>query len=114
MCNATCPTYAINGNELEGPRGRIYLIKDMLENNKPANKKIAKHIDSCLSCYGCMTTCPSGVNYMHLIDHGRNHVEETYKRPLLDRLFRNILSYTLPKPNVFLFLAFANKNYKTF
>ena len=80
MCNATCPTYGINGDELEGPRGRIYLIKDMLENNKPANKKIAQHIDSCLSCYSCMTTCPSGVNYMHLIDHGRNHVEETYKK----------------------------------
>jgi glycolate oxidase iron-sulfur subunit len=114
MCNATCPTYAINGDELEGPRGRIYLIKDMLENKKPANKKIAQHIDSCLSCYGCMTTCPSGVNYMHLIDHGRNHVEETYKRPLFDRLFRNILSLTLPKPNVFLFLALATKIIKPF
>ena len=79
MCNATCPTYGINGEELEGPRGRIYLIKDMLENKKPATKEIAKHIDSCLSCYSCMTTCPSGVNYMHLIDHGRNYVEETYK-----------------------------------
>ena len=105
MCNATCPTYAINGNELEGPRGRIYLIKDMLENKKPANKKIAQHIDSCLSCYACMTTCPSGVNYMHLIDHGRNHVEETYKRPFLDRVFRNVLSYVLPKPNTFLIFS---------
>ncbi len=114
MCNATCPTYAINGDELEGPRGRIYLIKDMLENNKPANKKIVKHIDSCLSCYGCMTTCPSGVNYMHLIDHGRNHVEETYKRPLSDRFFRNILSYTLPKPNIFLLLTFAVKIIRPF
>ena len=93
MCNATCPTYGISGDELEGPRGRIYLIKDMLENNKPANKKIAQHIDSCLSCYSCMTTCPSGVNYMHLIDHGRNYVEETYKRPFLDRTFRSV-SYT--------------------
>ena len=102
MCNATCPTYQVIGDELDGPRGRIYLIKDMLENNKPANEKIAKHIDRCLSCYACMTTCPSGVNYMHLIDHGRNHVEETYKRPLFDRLMRNILSYTLPKPKVFL------------
>ena len=86
MCNATCPTYGINGDELEGPRGRIYLIKDMLENNKPANKKIAKHIDSCLSCYSCMTTCPSNVNYMHLIDHGRNHIEKTYKREIKDFL----------------------------
>ena len=114
MCNATCPTYAINGNELEGPRGRIYLIKDMLENKKPANKKIAQHIDSCLSCYGCMTTCPSGVNYMHLIDHGRNHVEETYKRPLFDRLFRNILSLTLPKPNIFLLLVIATQIVRPF
>ena len=114
MCNATCPTYGINGDELEGPRGRIYLIKDMLENNKPANKKIAKHIDSCLSCYSCMTTCPSGVNYMHLIDHGRNHVEETYKRPFLDRTFRNILSFVLPKPNIFLILAIASKVIKPF
>ena len=114
MCNATCPTYGINGDELEGPRGRIYLIKDMLENNKPANKKIAKHIDSCLSCYSCMTTCPSGVNYMHLIDHGRNHVEETYKRPFLDRTFRNILSFVLPKPNIFFIFAIASKVIKPF
>jgi glycolate oxidase iron-sulfur subunit len=114
MCNATCPTYGISGDELEGPRGRIYLIKDMLENNKPANKKITKHIDSCLSCYACMTTCPSGVNYMHLIDHGRNHVEETYKRPFLDRVFRNVLSYVLPKPNTFLILALVSKIVKPF
>jgi glycolate oxidase iron-sulfur subunit len=83
------------GDELDGPRGRIYLIKDMLENNKPANEKIVKHIDRCLSCYSCMTTCPSGVNYMHLIDHGRNHIEKTYKRPLGDRLIRNFLASTL-------------------
>ena len=101
MCNATCPTYEIIGDELDGPRGRIYLIKDMLENNKPANKKISKHIDRCLSCYACMTTCPSGVNYMHLIDHGRDHVEKTYKRPFLDRLMRGILSFTLPNPRIF-------------
>ena len=109
MCNATCPTYGISGDELEGPRGRIYLIKDMLENNKPANKKITQHIDSCLSCYACMTTCPSGVNYMHLIDHGRNHVEETYKRPFIDRIFRNILSFVLPRPKVFLSLVILTK-----
>ena len=114
MCNATCPTYGISGDELEGPRGRIYLIKDMLEKNKPANKKIAKHIDSCLSCYACMTTCPSGVNYMHLIDHGRNHVEATYKRPLFERLIRNVLSYTLPRPNIFLILTVLTKIIKPF
>ena len=97
FCNATCPTYQLLGDELDGPRGRIYLIKDMLENNKPANEHIVKHIDRCLSCYSCMTTCPSGVNYMHLIDHGRNHIEKTYKRPLVDRLIRNFLSITLSK-----------------
>ena len=95
FCNATCPTYQILGDELDGPRGRIYLIKDMLENNKPGNEKIVKHIDRCLSCYSCMTTCPSGVNYMHLIDHGRKHIEKTYRRPLKDRLIRNFLSRVL-------------------
>ena len=97
FCNATCPTYQLLGDELDGPRGRIYLIKDMLENNKPANEKIVKHIDRCLSCYSCMTTCPSGVNYMHLIDHGRSHIEKTYKRPFRDRLIRSFLSITLSK-----------------
>ena len=97
FCNATCPTYNLLGDELDGPRGRIYLIKDMLEKNKPANEKIVKHIDRCLSCYSCMTTCPSGVNYMHLIDHGRSHIEKTYKRPLADRIIRNFLSWSLSK-----------------
>jgi glycolate oxidase iron-sulfur subunit len=114
MCNATCPTYAINGDELDGPRGRIYLIKDMLENNKPANKKIAKHIDRCLSCYACMTTCPSGVNYMHLIDHGRNHVEATYKRPIFDRIMRTLLSITLPNPKIFELLTWLVKIIRPF
>ena len=114
MCNATCPTYEILGDELDGPRGRIYLIKDMLENNKPANKKISKHIDRCLSCYACMTTCPSGVNYMHLIDHGRKHVEKTYKRPLLERLIRSALSFALPNPRIFMILAFTTKAIKPF
>ncbi len=98
FCNATCPTYKLLGDELDGPRGRIYLIQDMLEKNKPANEKIVKHIDRCLSCYSCMTTCPSGVNYMHLIDHGRNHIEKTYKRPFKDRITRAFLSKVLPKP----------------
>ena len=98
FCNATCPTYDLLGDELDGPRGRIYLIKDMIENNKPANEKIVKHIDRCLSCYSCMTTCPSGVNYMHLIDHGRKHIEKTFKRPLGDRFIRNFLSQTIPYP----------------
>ncbi len=101
FCNATCPTYNLLGDELDGPRGRIYLIKDMIEKNKPANEKIVKHIDRCLSCYSCMTTCPSGVNYMHLIDHGRNHIEKTFKRPLYDRIIRNFLSIIMPNPTLF-------------
>ena len=105
FCNATCPTYNLLGDELDGPRGRIYLIKDMLEKNKPANEKIVKHIDRCLSCYSCMTTCPSGVNYMHLIDHGRSHIEKTYKRPLNERIIRNLLSWTLPKARNFKFIS---------
>jgi len=105
FCNSTCPTYEVLGNELDGPRGRIYLIKDMLENNKPANENIVKHIDRCLSCYGCMTTCPSGVNYMHLIDHGRNHIEKTYKRPFVDNFIRNFLSKVMPSPMNFFILA---------
>jgi len=101
FCNATCPTYQLLGDELDGPRGRIYLIKDMLENKKPANEKIVKHIDRCLSCYSCMTTCPSGVNYMHLIDHGRSHIEKTYKRPFNERIIRDFLSIVLPNPTFF-------------
>ena len=101
FCNATCPTYQLLGDELDGPRGRIYLIKDMLENNKPANEKIVKHIDRCLSCYSCMTTCPSGVNYMHLIDHGRSHIEKTYKRPFKDRVMRSFLSKVLSNSTYF-------------
>ena len=114
FCNATCPTYQLLGDELDGPRGRIYLIKDMLEKKKPANEKIVKHIDRCLSCYGCMTTCPSGVNYMHLIDHGRSHIEKTYKRSLRDRLIRNFLSKVLPKSVNFRIVAILTKFIKPF
>lgn len=114
FCNATCPTYQLLGNELDGPRGRIYLIKDMLENNKPANAKIVKHIDRCLSCYSCMTTCPSGVNYMHLVDHGRSHIEKTYKRPFSDRLIRGFLSKTLSKSINFRIIAILTQFVKPF
>ena len=114
FCNATCPTYQLLGDELDGPRGRIYLIKDMLENNKPANEKIVKHIDRCLSCYSCMTTCPSGVNYMHLIDHGRNHIEKTYKRPFGDRFIRNFLSIVLSEPINFRIIATLTQFVKPF
>tara|TARA_B100000700_G_C15044814_1_gene857326 strand:+ start:1571 stop:2878 length:1308 start_codon:yes stop_codon:yes gene_type:complete len=105
FCNTTCPTYNLLGDELDGPRGRIYLIKNMLENNKPANDKIVKHIDRCLSCYSCMTTCPSGVNYMHLVDHARNHIEKTFKRPFRDRFVRNFLSQIIPYPARFKILG---------
>src|SRR6185436_12714212 len=85
---ATCPTYVLLGDELDSPRGRIYLIKNMLEKNEAATKETVKHIDRCLSCLACMTTCPSGVNYMHLIDQARVHVEKTYRRPALETLLR--------------------------
>ena len=88
MCNATCPTFNLLGDELDGPRGRIYLIKDMIENKKTPTKKVVSHIDKCLSCYSCMTTCPSGVNYMHLIDHGRNYVEQKYDNNAKRCIFR--------------------------
>ncbi len=109
MCNATCPTFNLLGDELDGPRGRIYLIKEMIEKKKTPTKKVVSHIDKCLSCYACMTTCPSGVNYMHLIDHGRNYVEKKYKRPFFEKLFRDFLSKTLPKPKIFKFLIFFAK-----
>src|SRR5262249_33774057 len=83
FCTATCPTYVLLGDELDSPRGRIYLIKDMLEHERPATAEVVKHIDRCLSCLACMTTCPSGVHYMHLVDHARAHIEATYSRPLL-------------------------------
>ena len=98
FCTATCPTYVLLGDELDSPRGRIYLIKDMLENDRPARAEEVKHIDRCLSCLSCMTTCPSGVHYMHLIDHARHHVEKTYRRPLQERLLRRLLGLVLPHP----------------
>jgi glycolate oxidase iron-sulfur subunit len=101
FCTATCPTYVLLGDELDSPRGRIYLIKDMLENDKPATAKVAKHIDRCLSCLACMTTCPSGVHYMHLVDHARRHIENTYRRPALDRWLRRLLAAVLPRPALF-------------
>ena len=101
MCNATCPTHQLLGDELDGPRGRIYLIKDMLENNRKPTEKVVKHIDRCLSCYSCMTTCPAGVNYMHIIDHGKKYIEKNYQRSLFDKLIRYFLSITLPNTKVF-------------
>ncbi|HET7679668.1 MAG TPA: glycolate oxidase subunit GlcF [Xanthobacteraceae bacterium] len=101
FCTATCPTYVLLNDELDSPRGRIYLIKEMLEQDQPATPEVVKHIDRCLSCLACMTTCPSGVHYMHLVDHAREHIEKTYRRPVLDRLLRNILAAVLPHPERF-------------
>src|ERR1041384_656177 len=98
FCTATCPTYVLLGDELDSPRGRIYLIKDMLENGRPADAEVTKHIDRCLSCLACMTTCPSGVHYMHLVDHARVHIEETSARPWPDRLIRAVLAAGVGPP----------------
>ena len=98
FCTATCPTYQILGDELDSPRGRIYLIKDMLETGRVPDAKTVGHIDRCLSCLACMSTCPSGVHYMHLVDHARNYIEENYKRPLSERALRWVLAQVLPYP----------------
>lgn len=101
FCTATCPTYVLLNDELDSPRGRIYLIKEMLEHGQRATPEVVKHIDRCLSCLACMTTCPSGVHYQHLVDHARVHIEKTYRRPLFDRLLRNILARVVPYPERF-------------
>lgn len=98
FCTATCPTYAILGDENDSPRGRIYLIKHMLENDEPAEAIVARHVDRCLTCLSCMTTCPSGVDYMHLVDLARVRIEEQHRRPLLERLLRDLLAALLPRP----------------
>ena len=100
FCTATCPTYVLLGDELDSPRGRIYLIKEMLEKNRPPTAEVVKHIDRCLSCLSCMTTCPSGVNYMHLVDQARARIEKDYRRPLGERLFRTALVWILPRPGL--------------
>ena len=114
FCTATCPSYQVLGDELDSPRGRIYLIKDMLENDRPADARIVKHLDRCLSCLACMTTCPSGVHYMHLIDHARAHVERTYRRPFLDRMLRWTLAQIVPYPGRFRLAMGAAKLAKPF
>ena len=101
FCTATCPTYVLLGDELDSPRGRIYLIKEMLEKNKPPTQEVVKHIDRCLSCLACMTTCPSGVNYMHLVDQARVKIEKEYTRPLTERALRAVLAWVLPRPGLF-------------
>src|SRR6266404_5951974 len=101
FCTATCPTYVLLGDELDSPRGRIYLIKEMLEKDRPPTKEVVKHIDRCLSCLACMTTCPSGVNYMHLVDQARVRIERDYSRPLTERALRAVLAFVLPRPGLF-------------
>jgi glycolate oxidase iron-sulfur subunit len=98
FCTATCPTFVLLGDELDSPRGRIYLIKDMLEADRPATAEVVRHVDRCLSCLSCMTTCPSGVHYMHLVDHARTYIERTYRRPWHDRALRAVLAAVLPRP----------------
>jgi glycolate oxidase iron-sulfur subunit len=101
FCTATCPTYVLLGDELDSPRGRIYLIKEMLEKERPPTQDVVKHIDRCLSCLACMTTCPSGVNYMHLVDQARVRIEKQFRRPLIDRVLRRLLAWILPEPKLF-------------
>jgi len=101
FCTATCPTYVLLGDELDSPRGRIYLIKDMLENGRPASDVVVRHLDRCLSCLSCVTTCPSGVDYRRLIDHARRHAEATYRRPAADRGIRALLAAVMPYPRRF-------------
>ncbi|MET4390370.1 glycolate oxidase iron-sulfur subunit [Bradyrhizobium sp. F1.4.3] len=101
FCTATCPTYVLLGDELDSPRGRIYLIKEMLEKDQAPTAEVVKHVDRCLSCLACMTTCPSGVNYMHLVDQARVRIEERYRRPLTERLLRQVLAFVLPDPQRF-------------
>lgn len=114
FCTATCPTYQVLGDELDSPRGRIYLIKDMLENERVPVEKTVRHIDRCLSCLACMTTCPSGVHYMHLVDHARAYIEQNYDRPWSDRALRWILARILPYPMRFRVALLAAKIGKPF
>ena len=109
FCTATCPTYQVLGDELDSPRGRIYLIKDMLENNRVPDEKTVRHVDRCLSCLACMTTCPSGVHYMHLVDHARAYIEKNYTRPWHDRALRWMLAQILPYPSRFRFALWLAK-----
>ncbi|TNC52481.1 glycolate oxidase subunit GlcF [Rubellimicrobium rubrum] len=109
FCTATCPTYQVLGDELDSPRGRIYLMKEMLESGRDPDPATVKHIDRCLSCLACMTTCPSGVHYRHLVDHARAYIEARYKRPWSDRMLRKVLAWVLPHPTRFRLALLAAK-----
>ncbi len=108
-CLATCPTYLLTGDELDSPRGRIYIAKEMLEFGKPPGAEVVRHLDRCLICLSCMTTCPSGVQYAHLIDHARVHIEKTARRPWQERLLRRILVTVVPNVRLFQLSAFAGR-----
>ena len=114
FCTATCPTYTLLGDDLDSPRGRIYQIKDMLERDIAAPEETVRHVDRCLTCLSCMTTCPSGVHYMHLVDHARAHIEKTYSRPFIDRAIRGLLAAVLPRPFVFRLALIAASVIKPF
>lgn len=114
FCTATCPSYAVLGDELDSPRGRIYLIKDMLEKGRDPDPQVVKHIDRCLGCLSCMTTCPSGVHYGHLIDQARDYIERRYKRGFMDRVLRGTLARILPYPNRFRLALMGAKLAKPF
>ncbi|MBM3582827.1 MAG: 4Fe-4S dicluster domain-containing protein, partial [Alphaproteobacteria bacterium] len=101
FCTATCPTYVLLGDELDSPRGRIYLIKHMLETDARAPATPARHLDRCLTCLSCMTTCPSGVNYMRLVDIARERMARGLRRPAMERMLRTLLMRLLPRPGVF-------------
>ena len=90
FCNATCPTYQVLGDELDGPRGRIYLIKQMLE-GQAVTEHTRRHLDRCLTCRACETTCPSGVRYGRLLDLGRETLEQRLERPFIDKLIRRLM-----------------------
>jgi len=101
FCTATCPTYLLLGDERDGPRGRIVLMQHMLESGAPPTAETVKHLDRCLSCLGCKTACPSGVDYSALIDTSRSYIETHYRRPWAERLFRAFLLFVLTRPKLF-------------
>jgi len=109
FCTATCPTYVTLGDELDSPRGRIYLIKSMMETDQPPPAKMVSHIDKCLSCLSCMTTCPASVHYMHLVDMARAQIRDRYTRPWPDRMLRRLLQIVLPRPGLFRMSLLAAK-----
>ncbi|HEY7757964.1 MAG TPA: glycolate oxidase subunit GlcF, partial [Burkholderiales bacterium] len=100
FCTATCPTYQLLGDELDGPRGRIYLMKELLE-GREVSQKTQLHLDRCLTCRACETTCPSGVQYGRLVDIGRDIVERRVGRPALEALKRKALRTVIPNPTLF-------------